>query len=399
MLAPKLEKIIEQHLDSLAPAIALTVFHEGQCLFEAAFGWVDPVRSEYAMQSASLFDLASLTKLFTTTTFLALISAQKIPLDTPLVDILPAFGKLSPRAFDGGEDPFDKTPLPTAPHLVNKTTDPGNVTLKHLLTHTSGLPPWRAVYQVAAAPPPPDQELHPPREERWARALERLYAYPFVDYAGSRIYYSDIGLMLLGEVVSQLYGYTSGKLDAAIDGHIKNRLNLHHLMFNPIREHHFDRKQIVPTEMDSTWRQRRVWGEVHDENACGAGGVAGHAGLFSTAHDVAVFGLAWLNNPAEIFAIDPQIAEQAVQQQAVTEANRRGFGWMLKASKNSSAGDLLSLSSFGHTGFTGTSLWIDPDKKLVISLMTNRVYNGRHRPDMIHALRRKIHNLIVAEIA
>ena len=147
--------------------------------------------------------------------------------------------------------------------------------------------------------------------------------------------------------------------------------------------------------MDNHWRHRRAWGEVHDENACGLGGIAGHAGLFATAQDVARFGQAWLAGD-ERLAISADLRQTATSQQANGQF-RLGLGWMLKADNDSSAGDLYSASSFGHTGFTGTSLWIDPERELVSAVLTNRVYHGR-ADEGIHAFRRAIHDLIVESV-
>jgi CubicO group peptidase (beta-lactamase class C family) len=131
---------------------------------------------------------------------------------------------------------------------------------------------------------------------------------------------------------------------------------------------------------------------VHDENACGVGGVAGHAGLFGTARDVAMFGQAWLQRD-ERFSISPEMMNMATREQAISGASRHGLGWMLKSHKDSSAGEYFSPESYGHTGFTGTSLWIDPEQELVVATMTNRVYPGREKVG-IHAFRRALHDLI-----
>jgi CubicO group peptidase (beta-lactamase class C family) len=148
--------------------------------------------------------------------------------------------------------------------------------------------------------------------------------------------------------------------------------------------------------MDLRWRQRRVWGEVHDENACGLGGVAGHAGLFATAMDVARFGQAWLDAPEQL-GVDAELAAQAKTAQAVTDDVRRGLGFVIKSHHNASAGDLFSEDTFGHTGFTGTTLWVDPQRELVVSCLTNGLYLGRaaHAP---HVFRRELHDLLAQSL-
>jgi serine-type D-Ala-D-Ala carboxypeptidase len=261
------------------------------------------------------------------------------------------------------------------------------VTLWHLLTHTSGLAAWRPVYEAAGpVPVPPDQPEPVNRRVRWGRAVEALCNYPFVSNPGGDVLYSDLGLMLLGEVVRRLSGQD---LDAAIAQHLTLPLGLAALTFNPLRPSQ-DRMRIVPTEDDPNWRGRRIWGEVHDENACGVGGVAGHAGLFAPARDVAVLGQAWLDGD-ERLGISPEVRQQATSEQAVM---RRGLGWVLKAHEGANAGDLLSPNTYGHTGFTGTSMWIEPERQLVIVVLTNWVYMGRQTPGL-YEFRRAVFDAVV----
>ncbi|NJM94530.1 MAG: beta-lactamase family protein, partial [Cytophagales bacterium] len=137
--------------------------------------------------------------------------------------------------------------------------------------------------------------------------------------------------------------------------------------------------------------------EVHDENGLRRGRYRWHAGLFGDAVAVASFGNDWLHHSQERFGISATLANTAIRLQAETGAERRGLGWMLKSESNSSAGDLFSTSSYGHTGFTGTSLWIDPFRNLVVALLTNRVYYGRDR-EGIHAVRRAVHDAIAASV-
>lgn len=370
-----------------APAVAIAVFHQDELIISKTWGNVDTDTGLIPLLNHTRFDLASLTKLFTTSAFLSLVSEGRVRIDDPLVSVVPEFGTITPRAVDGGQDPHTKEKLPTPPENLNKTVDPALITFRHLLTHTSGLAAWRDVFNAAGPAPTPPQDPDPvTRGERWRRAVEALCAYPFVSHPDGVVRYSDLGLMLLGEAVARLHG---AQLDIAIQARVLAPLGLNETLFNPIREGGLNFDQVVPTEIDPTWRKRRVWGEVHDENACGVGGVAGHAGLFSTALDVARFGQAWLEGS---IGIDLEIRKEAVSQQAVTEGERRGLGWMLKSYENSSAGEKFSPDSFGHTGFTGTSLWIEPRARLVVALMTNAVYEGRATMQT-HPFRRAINTL------
>jgi serine-type D-Ala-D-Ala carboxypeptidase len=418
----EVERIVQASLGEVFPAAALTIIKNGKVRLNAAWGWIDPDTQTNPVKTDTLFDVASVTKLFTTTAFLSLMEEQGLTLDTPLVEVVPEFGASGPRSMDGGQDPHSKVKLPTPEAARGKFVDPARVTFRHLLTHTSGLAPWRDVFNAAGpATVPPDQPDPIPREERWQNGLQAICQYPFVGEPGDGIVrYSDLGLMLLGEAAARLYAESVGAQRAAplqatindddnsggtrhasslqnidlaktIESRVLSPLKLDSVTFNPMWSG-VERNRISPTENDRTWRKRRVWGEVHDENACGVGGVAGHAGLFATARDVAALGQAWLeNNP--ILKISPQLMEDAKREHANTDGTRRGLGWMLKAEVDSSAGDFFSMSTYGHTGFTGVTTWIDPEKQLIVACLTNRVYPGREK-EGIHEFRRAIHNAI-----
>jgi CubicO group peptidase (beta-lactamase class C family) len=387
----QLESLIQQNLGDVFPAAAIYVVHQGECVLHGAWGWVDPETQRIPVKTGTLFDLASVTKLFVETAFLAQVSAGKIGLDDPLVRVIPEFGEESPRQMDGGQDPHSKEQLVTPDGVKGKTIDPTTVTFRQLMTHTSGLAAWRDVFNAAGqAPVVPDQVDPIPPEERWAKALKALCHYPFVGEPNEKVVYSDIGLMLLGETVARLYGKGDG-LNGAVRNSVLEPLQLEDVTYNPM-QHGYERDQIVPTENDPTWRKRRCWGEVHDENACGVGGIAGHAGLFGTVQDVGVFGQAWLERDQRL-RIGTEWMNMATREQAISGASRHGLGWMLKSYENSSAGEYFSSEAYGHTGFTGTSLWIDPKRELVVATMTNRVYPGREKVG-IHAFRRALHDLI-----
>ncbi len=388
-LEARLDEIITSRLATVAPAVTLMAILRGEIILHRAWGWIDIDTKKIPATTETLFDLASVTKLFTVAAFLQQVSAGKVTLDTPLVEVIPEFGVLNPRPMDGGQDPHSKEVLPIPDTVKGKAVDTAQVTFFHLLTHTSGLPAWRDVFNVAGlAPMPPTQRDPIARAERWSRSLSAIYNYAFVAQPGEEVIYSDIGLMLLGEAVTRL---TQRPLDAAIREHVTAPLGLSSPTFNPL-QNNVARENIAPTENDPKWRQRRCWGEVHDENACGVGGVAGHAGLFANVRDVAAFGQAWLSHDPRL-KIDPTLMAAAVREQAETDGNRKGLGWMIKAAEGSSAGEYMDISTYGHTGFTGTSLFIDPTKQLVVALLTNSVYPGREAPGKFE-LRRDVHNLI-----
>ncbi len=385
-----LNTLMARHVDIIFPSCALAVLHRGQPVVHSAWGEIQG----QAASTETLFDIASISKLFTTTVFLDLVSSGRVRLDDPLCAVLPEFARSGPRPIEGGQDPHTLQRQPVAPELAGQTVDPRRVTFRHLLTHTSGLPAWRDVFAIAGPVPFPPQALQAlERDARWAQALPVICNYPFMDQPGQRVVYSDIGLMLLGQAVQVMCGQP---LDQVIYAQVLGPLGLQHTMFNPVQSGRATLAQTAPTEMDLRWRQRRVWGEVHDENACGLGGVAGHAGLFATAMDVARFGHAWLAEP-ERLGIDAELAAQAKTAQAVTDDVRRGLGFVIKSRYNASAGDRFSEDTFGHTGFTGTTLWVDPQRELVVSCLSNGVYLGRaaHAP---HAFRRELHDLLAQSL-
>lgn len=391
-IKPDFTALLEKNMPDIFPTLSMCVIYRGETVLHNAWGWNDPEHQQHPVTLSSLFDLASVTKLFVETTFLILVNEGKVSLDSKLVDVIPEFGRINPRSIGGGQDPHTRIHLQVEEQFRGQSVDPTQVTFKHLLTHTSGLPPWRDVYNRASdILPPPPKSNHVYDAQRWENALQALYDYPFVGQIGDTIRYSDIGIILLGEAVARLHG---SRLDTAVYERICQPLGLDSVTYNPVLNS-VPLEQIAPTEIDTFWRNRRAWGEVHDENACGIGGIAGHAGLFATAYDVAQFGQAWLSGN-ESLAISDEIKQLAIHEQASGQS-RRGLGWMLKTQEDSSAGDLYSMSSYGHTGFTGTSLWIDPEQDLVSAVLTNRVYPGREVKG-IHSFRRAIHNLIVRGI-
>lgn len=274
--------------------------------------------------SRTVWDLASLTKVVgTTSAVLQLVANGRVQLDTPVV------------------------------RYLSDWTVPGadRVTVRHLLTHSAGLPAWRALYKETDTP---------------AEALRQVLATPLDTVPGVRFVYSDLGFILLGALVERTAGKTLAEYDVQ---QVFAPAGMRETRYLPPSSW---RARVAPTEQDP-WRQRKLRGEVHDENAARLGGVSGHAGLFSTAHDLARFARVYLNggtlDGARIF--DGAALQSFVTVQDTT-VSRRALGWETPTGRNS-AGTKLSASAFGHTGFTGTSLWMDPERNLFVILLTNRV--------------------------
>ena len=377
----RMEEAMRQGLAHVFPAAVLFVAHSGDVVFHRAYGSLDPETRQRPTRLDSLFDLASVTKLFTVTAFMRLVEAGRAELDAPVIGVIPEFGGIRP--IGPVEDPLTKEPLPADAAYQGQTVDADRITFRHLLTHTSGLAAWRAIYAVALA----GEDLS--IEGRQRRGIAAICSYDFAYPAGARVVYSDLGLILLGEAVGRL---AEARLDQAIQDLVLSPLGLRDTTFNPPPEIH---ERVAPTEV-CAWRGRRLRGEVHDENAAGLGGVAGHAGLFGTAADVAALGCCYLDGGAYAGTrlLSPETVAEMTWEQAVDGDIRRGLGWMLRSPVGASCGEHFSSDSYGHTGFTGTSLWVDPRMQLVVVLLTNRVYYGRD-PEGIQHFRPRLHDAVV----
>lgn len=317
------------------------------------FGQLEREGEAYDVDEDSMYDVASLTKpVVTTTAAMLLVQEGRLELDLPVERYLPEFATASKS---------DPNPAWRA-----------RVTVRMLLLHDSGLPDHCDFYKGAKG---------------HDAILARVLAEPLIREPGTQIQYSDLGFILLGEIIERLTGES---LDAFAKEEIFSVLGMDRSMFNPPRRL---REDIAPTEMDSDYRKRMVWGEVHDENAWAMGGIAGHAGLFSTAPDIAAFAQMILNGG--IYGHDRLLSRAIVRQftaHVTIGDSARTLGWDVPT-EPSSSGRYFSAKSFGHTGFTGTSLWIDPERKLFVILLTNRVHPTRFN-EKIRQVRPALHDAI-----
>ena len=386
----RIDAIVGATVPSVAPTLALTVWHRGSPLLELRAGWMDPGTRHVPTRADAVFDLASITKTLTSTLFLRLVSADRVGLDDRVVTVIPELEEGGPRPLDGGQEPLSRVHLPAPPERAGWTVDVTEVTFRHLLTHTSGLAPWRSVFEASGpVPPEPGAADAVSPEERHAAGIRSVLRYPFVDRPGRAFHYSDLGLMLLGEAVRRLEG---SSLESLVRSGLGPAIGLQSLGYRPL-DAGIARARIVPTSVDELWRGRRCWGEVEDENCAGMGGIAGHAGVFASAADVARFGQAWLGRDRRL-GVGSTVMDEAVSDQTGTRLGAsRGLGWQRRSerSNDEDEGHLTPLapSAFGHTGFTGTSLAIDPERQLVVALLTNRVYASRTH-EGIEALRGEV---------
>jgi CubicO group peptidase (beta-lactamase class C family) len=300
----------------------------------------------------TMYDVASLTKpIVTTTIIMRLIELGDLELSAPVVRFLPEWAAAAKS---------DPNPSWRA-----------RVTVKMLLLHDAGLPAHRDFYKESKG-----------RDAVLARAM----AEPLVREPGKQIEYSDLGFILLGEIAERLTGESLG--ETARDVFVPLQMN--RSLFNPPKSL---RPRIAPTEDDTVYRKRLLQGEVHDENAWALGGVAGHAGLFSTAGDIAEFAQMLLNGG--VYAHHRILRRSTIQQFTARQTigdSTRATGWDVPV-QPSSSGQYFSVKSFGHTGFTGTSLWIDPERDLFIILLTNRV-NPTRENEKIREVRPALHDAV-----
>jgi len=341
----KLSDILQKGVqDSVAPAIVCVVGRSGKIVFNKAFGSMTYDATSIGAGINTIFDLASVTKVTVTAT-------------------------LSMIFYDRGLLKLDEPVSAYIPEVKNGST----FTIRNLLTHTAGLVAWDKFYLD-----------HSGKEDMLKAVFSREQEYE----PGSKTVYSDLGIIMLATILERI----SGKpLDVLARDEIFGPLGMKDTMYNPPPEL---LGRIAPTE-DDPWRGRVVHGEVHDENTYALGGVSGHAGLFSTAPDLAVFCQMLLNKGvyAGKKTIEPATIGYFTRRQDIVKGSSRALGWDTPSGSNS-AGTRLSGQSFGHTGFTGTMLWIDPERDLFIILLTNRVYPTREN-QKINGFRRLVNDTVI----
>ena len=340
------DSVIQQAVaDGTIPGAVLVVGHDGAVVYRKAYGSraLEPRREPMTLDT--VFDLASLTKVIATTTaVMQLVEQGKVRMNDPVAKYLPEF------AQNGKDD----------------------ITVRQLLTHYSGLEP--------------DLDLKEPWEGK-DTAYRMAFAETPQQAPGSGFVYSDINFITLGALVERASGET---LDGYTTKHIFAPLKMTRTRYVPPAAW---RAKIAPTQYDESEHMLR--GEVHDPTARRMGGVAGHAGLFSTADDLAKFAQALLSGGGGILS-PAAVAKMTSPEQPPAAPVLRGFGWDIDSPFSSNRGDLLPVGSFGHTGFTGTSVWIDPTTQTYIILLTNAVH-PRGKGNAI-ALRSKVATEVAAAL-
>ena len=355
------------------PACSVAVTYRGELVAYKALGRFTYDAASAPVSLATIFDVASLTKVVATTTMAMILYERGVlDLETPVASVVPEFAASELAASE----------------FTKNAARRSDVTLRMLLAHSSGLPAYERLFLRAKT-----------RED----LLRAAFAMELTRDPGTRAQYSDIGFIILGVAVERL---ADEPLERFCQREVFGPLAMSHTTFNPAKSL---RDEIPPTADErgadtlvraadsaarSTFRNRIIQGEVQDENASVLGGVAGHAGLFSTAEDLARFAHAMLNGGHPILRADT--VDLFTRRESAPKGTSRALGWDTP-SLPSQSGKYFSARSFGHLGYTGTSLWIDPKRHLSITLLTNRTWPDC-RNQAIKQVRPAFHDAVVDSI-
>ncbi len=358
----RVERAIEKAIDKGELPGCVVLARQGEELaYEGVFGAASLSPERRETRAETVYDLASLTKVMATTASLMLLVADgKLRLEQPVADVLPGFAEQSK----------------------------GEITIRHLLTHSSGLRPWRAYYEDLLERERRRGETLLATEAGRAGIVSRILRSAPVHDPGEASVYGDLGLIVLGELAAEAAGEP---LDSFCQRRIYEPLGLADTHFNPV-PFRGERARYAATEQ-CPWREKVLWGEVHDGNAWAMGGVAGHAGLFSTASDVMRFAeemLAAERGESSVF--QQPLAREFFRRQEMPEGSDWALGWDTPTTGRSTSGSYFSRRSIGHTGFTGTSLWIDLESGTIVVMLTNRVHLVAKKSRF--ELRPRIHDFI-----
>ncbi|MFO7846416.1 MAG: glycoside hydrolase family 3 N-terminal domain-containing protein [Balneolaceae bacterium] len=349
----KVDMIMQQAIDdSTFPGGVVGVMKDGALVWSEGYGYHDYSKTE-AVSSDAVYDLASLTKVIgTTTAVMHLVDNDRLNLDDRVADFIPEFD----------------------------TADKRNITIGQMLIHTSGLPAFKVYVDSLKS-----------RGE----ILEAIKNEPLEYEPGTDYVYSDLGFILLAEIVEEI---SSQRIDNYLRSNFFGPMGMYSSHFNPKSIGGWMSDRIPPTEIDDIYNRGTVQAEVHDERSWFMDGIAGHAGMFSNVRDIAIFSQMLLNGGtyAGREYLSSEIIKEFTQRQS--PINQRAYGYDMKSEGFSTAGSLTGENSFGHTGFTGTSLWVDPDENIAIILLTNRTYPNRDLGQGISRIRAEIADAVMKSI-
>lgn len=355
----------------VTPGAVLLVAVGGEILHHQAYGLAQRLPEVRPMALDTVFDVASLTKVMASTAAaMVLIESGKLSLDEPVSYYLPEFK-------GGGRE---------------------KITISDLLIHGSGLPAWRPFYkelleQVGQGGPALGSS------QARAYVMREVRGCPLTQRRGTAAVYSDLGFILLTEVLEKVAG---ARLDVFCEKHVFNNLGLQNTFYAPLGaetpRHGRPAEAFAATEFNP-WLNRYLVGEVHDDNTHAMGGVSGHAGLFSTSSDVFSFAQQYLRifHGERSLIHSPELLREFWRRRVFPNGSMRAYGWDVPTPDASSSGRHFSDLSFGHLGFTGTSIWIDVAREVVVILLSNRVHPTRDN-EKIKTLRPQVHDLIMEKL-
>jgi CubicO group peptidase (beta-lactamase class C family) len=347
VIEKKIKKELDQFIGRVTPGLMVQAFYKGEKRVDIKLGEVYPY-----------YDLASLTKvMFTTTLFMNLYGKQSRILEDKVLKYLDWFFHPS-------------------------------LSVRQLLTHTSGLTWWKPLYKSL--------NMEQPREQRW-EALKQIIAQEKLELT-PRAVYSDLNFLMLGYILETQYEKPLNELWKAVQEELGLSQTHFHIDNIPV----YEIKKYAPTE-ECPWRKKRLQGQVHDENAYALGGVAPQAGLFGSIDDLSK----WILALRELFLgeqnkkgsfITSDTTKDFFQRAIAQDVGDFALGFMIKSSQNSTAGNLFSKNTIGHTGFTGTSTWFDLTNDLIVNVVSNRIYFGRDNVEQTREMRIAIHDLCFKEL-
>jgi CubicO group peptidase (beta-lactamase class C family) len=346
----------------------LLVGLKDKVVFHEAFGLRSVLPDITPLAKDTVYDIASLTKpLVTTTLLMKLAESGRLTPERRLSTILQGFGTKGREA----------------------------ITLRHLLTHSAGFPAWKPFYKDVLKQDVKERQGLLGRSDAVPLILKSIFETPLLSVPGEKSVYSDLGFILLGEAVQTLFG--SNSLEKLARQHIFGPLGMEDTGYIPLEtiwQHRPDLARIAPT-INCPWRAKLIHAEVQDDNAWAMGGVAGHAGVFSTAKDLHKFSAELLSSYlGKGSFVAPDIVQLFWEKDSRISGTTWALGWDTPTPGASSAGRYFSHASVGHLGYSGCSLWIDPKSGVQVILLSNRVHPG-DRNDEIRAFRPKLHDAVM----
>ena len=330
------------------------VVKDNKLIAQESFGKVSYADNSKSVDSNTIYDIASITKVLSVTPVaMKLIDQRKLSLEHTLEQYYPSlYGEAM-----------------------------GEVTVKHLLTHSSGLKPFIEFYRI-------DPKMD--KEDMITRILDTTLDFN----PGEKHQYSDLGIIILMDIIETV---SNSSLDRLCERWLFKPMGMENTSYNPLDSIKY---KIAPTEIDNYFRNRTILGEVHDENAFLLDGVSGHAGIFSNSYDLAKYAQLFIDEGTWLGSrlLSYDRIQDFSKRQNLPVGSDRALGWDTPSRNGkSSAGDYFSNHSYGHLGFTGTSLWIDHENEIIIVLLTNRVHPTRETKGM-YSIRRNFHTEVMKAI-